>query len=181
LDSKKIAAVLLGGAAVAGAAYLLYRVIKEEYSFVEEQGLDLKLLPEPVLEEVVEGATSYRSKMDRALFLIQNENEKFSMDVAAFLAFASLEEFLRNILNKFGVKLKSRLAGIVDACKRLRSLGGKAIIAREDYDRIKELTKNLRNPVFHGEVYKKEEVPDAVNFINEFITRYELAPVYLAI
>jgi hypothetical protein len=173
VDAKKIASVVLGGAALAGAAYLIYRVLKEQYSFVEEQQVDLRLLPVPVLEEAFESETTYREKLDRARYLVHYGKEKYSTDFAAFLAFAALEEFLRNLIRRFGVNLKTKLTGIVDACRRLRSVNGAYVINREDYDRLNALTKNIRNPLVHGEIYKKEEVPGAIEFIDDFMQRYE--------
>ena len=173
MDSKKIATVLFGGVAVAGATYLIYKLVKGKYSFVEEQQVNIYLLPAPVLEEAFANETPYRAKLDRARYLLHYGKEKYSTDFAAFLAFAALEDFLRNMIQRFGINLKTKLSGIVDACKRLRNGSGYPIITREDYNRLNSLTQSIRNPLVHGENYKVDEVPGAIDFIDEFIQRYD--------
>jgi hypothetical protein len=172
--SKKIK-IIVGGAIAAGAALLLYSALKRKYAFVEEQSIDLMLLPAPALKEAVDDRSTFHEKMEKARWLLNNGEEKHSTDLAAFLAFVALEEFLRSLISRLGVNLKTRLSGIVDACKRLRSVNGEPVISREDYDQLNTLTANIRNPLVHGEVYKKDEVPAAVEFIGSFIQRYESA------
>ena len=177
MSVPKAVKIVVGGVVAAGAvgaAYLLYKMIKDEYSFVSEQDVDLSLLPAPMLEEIFESDdSSYREKLDRAKDLVKNGTEKFSHDFAAFLAFAALEEFLRNMISGLGLTIRKKLTGIVDACIRLRSGSGSPIITEADYLTLKYVTQNIRNPLVHGQIYKKDEVPAAIEFIDYFIDRYE--------
>lgn len=180
MSGKKIAATILGGVAVAGAALLIYKLLKNRYSFVEEQNINLELLPPSVLEDTLDEDATYRSKLECAKVLLENKEQEHAVDCAGFLAFAALEDFLRSLFGRFDVNLKSKLRGIKDACIRLRSIRGKALISSEDFSRLKEITQTVRNPIVHGEQYCRDKVPEAVSYIDDFITRYEQAPAYLA-
>lgn len=180
MNEKKIAATILGGVALAGAAFLIYELLKKRYAFIEEQKLNLELLPPSVLEDALDQNATYRSKLESAKGLLENQEQEHSVDCAGFLAFAALEDFLRRLFGRFNVNLKSKLLGIIDACGRLRSIRGKALISSDDFSRLKEITKTVRNPIVHGEQYCRDKVPEAVCYIEDFITRYEQAPAYLA-
>lgn len=156
---------------IGGLSFLVYRTIEKKYSFLKEQGINIHLLPESTIQQFakMESMQKFEERLDLALSEY-NKGTNESIDIAGFLTFSTLENFLNDFLKL--IKPKTTLKhkrGIVNLCKVLRS---SHIISRDDYDSIATLVKEVRNNVIHGCSYVTAKVKDAIQFVRYFINKY---------
>lgn len=173
LKLKKALYWSAGTLSIVGIGYFSYNYLNKKYKFLQEQGVSISLLPTPVCNSFYkyEKIIRYDERLNKA-YEEYYKGDEASVDIAGFLAFSTLETFLKQwVLSVKPSILNKKPLSIIQVCKFLRSINE---LERKDYERIKYLVKEVRNNVMHGSIYIKEKVLESISFIKEFIFKHML-------
>lgn len=151
-----------------GLAAISYAYLKKRYSVLKAQ----EVVPHDFNKDTIEHFLiedknhDNAQRLNRANNLLKTEN-----DLAGLLGFTAFERHLSEICShRFKGGLPKR--GLLNLVKKLRSVNE---ISREKYESIKSHICDVRNPLFHGDVYCPAKLKDSLKFIQEFMDEYPVS------
>lgn len=151
-----------------GIAAISYSYLKRKYTVLKAQ----EVTPDDFSKETIE------------LFLIEDKNHDnaqrlnrafeflpLGSDLAGMLAFTAFERHVAEICS-LRFKTTPPKRGLLNLIKKLRSVNE---LSREKYESIKAHICDVRNPIFHGEVYCPSKLNASLVFIKEFMAEYPIS------
>jgi hypothetical protein len=167
--SKTKAIQYIASAGIAlGIAAIGYSYLKRKYSVLQAQKISPRDFGKDTIELFLIEDKNHDNaqRLSRAFEVLQTES-----DLAGMLAFTAFERHLTEICSlRFQAAPPKR--GLLNLIKKLRSVNE---LSREKYESIKAHICDVRNPIFHGDIYCPAKLRDSLKFIKEFMAEYPIS------
>ncbi|MGJ8650801.1 MAG: hypothetical protein ACSHX4_10615 [Opitutaceae bacterium] len=168
MSKRKAIHYIASIAATIGLAAISYTYLKRQYSVLKSQEIAPDAFSSKTIERFLIEDKNHDNaqRLSRAFEFLPTEN-----DVAGMLAFTAFE---RHITEMCSLRFKADppKRGLLNLVKKLRSAN---VLSREKYESIKTHICDVRNPMFHGDVYCPNKLKASLAFIKEFMAEYPIS------
>ncbi|WPJ95255.1 hypothetical protein SH580_17675 [Coraliomargarita algicola] len=151
-----------------GIAAISYTYLKRQYSVLKAQEIAPDAFSSKTIERFLIEDKNHDNaqRLSRAFEFLPTEN-----DVAGMLAFTAFERHITEICS-LRFKAEPPKRGLLNLIKKLRSAN---VLSREKYESIKAHVCDVRNPMFHGDVYCPNKLKASLAFIKKFMEEYPIS------